>query len=749
MNVITRIAQGINITINLNDILEMIYAQTLQIIPADDFQIILLGEEGDTLFRLFCVEMNERLPHLENKNLSATVLLEQEVINQHRAIRTIEYARECQTRNIPAARYDIYAWMGVPLNSGAETFGSLSLAKRDPSVIYTQEQQNLLQSIADLVAGAISKARLLDESQQRASQLSSLNDLSRQLTSMLNMENLLKYVLQSAVDILDCEAGSLLLVDEETEELVFRVVIGPVAGELLNHRMPMGTGLVGKAVKNRTPLIVNDVKEESEWSSRNDQDTGFFTQSLLVIPMEAKEKAIGVLEVINKKDGSPFKRQDQQLLMAFTAQAAIALENARLYTNTDQALEARIEELSVLQRIGRELNTSLETGRAMSTTLDWAMRKSNATAGLVGVVEGDGIRVMSYQGFTSELEPYKEKRMPLTLFNLEEILEKGVPFRRTLSAETQPGLLASSHNQTIIPIRRETTTIGLLLLESTAMGVISDETLNFLQRLTDHAAIAISNAQLYTVVKAANVAKSEFVSFVSHELKNPMTSIKGYTELLLVGAVGAVTDAQQNFLKTIQANVDRMSTLVSDLNDDSRIEAGRLRLDYVANPPRDVIDEVTRSLRRQIDDKKLQYQVQLPENIPAVWADRTRLIQVITNLVSNACKYTPESGSVLVTAQASENLWDPEGGAARVVHFWVQDTGLGISPEDQKKIFQKFFRAEDPRAREVPGTGLGLNITRSLVELQGGKIWFESEYRKGTTFHFTIPVAEGEEGKSL
>jgi signal transduction histidine kinase len=221
-----------------------------------------------------------------------------------------------------------------------------------------------------------------------------------------------------------------------------------------------------------------------------------------------------------------------------------------------------------------------------------------------------------------------------------------------------------------------------------------------------------------------------------------MTSIKGYTELLAGGKVGGINDMQSNFLNTIRSNVERMSTLVSDLNDNSKIEAGRLRLDYKPVDVPDIVEEVIRSSRRQIEDKKQVVEAKLPAKLPPVWADRTRVGQVLTNLVSNAHKYTPEEGRIIVGAEATSNQWDPEG-AARVVHVWVRDTGIGISAEDQSKIFQKFFRSEDDKAREAPGTGLGLNITKSLVEMQGGRIWFESEFRKGTTFHFTIPVAEG------
>ena len=219
-----------------------------------------------------------------------------------------------------------------------------------------------------------------------------------------------------------------------------------------------------------------------------------------------------------------------------------------------------------------------------------------------------------------------------------------------------------------------------------------------------------------------------------------MTSIKGYTELLSKGAVGPVTDMQANFLATIHSNVERMSTLVSDLNDNSKIEANRLRLDFKAVKIAEVVDDVMRSARRQMEDRKQSVSVNLSAGLPKVWADRTRLAQIVTNLVSNANKYTPEGGIVTVGAEESPNQWDPEG-AAEVVHIWVQDNGIGIGPEDQNKIFRKFFRSDDSKAREAPGTGLGLNITKSLIEMMGGRIWFESEFRQGTIFHFTVPVA--------
>lgn len=745
MNVLTRVAQGVNITLTLDDVLELVYAQTVQIIPADHFHIMLYDRDTEQYTYAFFLEKDDRVAGMENTPIPAGQALEQEVIQQGRPILTDDYQRECQRRGVRPLQSAALSWMGVPLNAGAESIGALSLGSTDPVVEYTAELQSLLQAIADQVAGAIVKMRLLQESQMRARQLTMLNEVTRQLTSTLEIEPLLQSILQNAVDMLSCEAGSLLLIDPQTDELVFRSVVGPVAADLLHQRMPADRGVVGKTVKSGEPVIVNDVAKYPDWFSAPDEQTGFITRAVMVVPLMVKDQVTGVIEVINKRDKTIFTRNDLDLLAAFASQAAVAMENARLYTLTDQALAARVEELSVMQRIDRELNASLDTNNALRITLEWAMRQSGATAGWVGVLHPDdvsGVQIMFSQGYTTELEPFQNELLPVEAYQLDEAITGGLPVRRSLNERADiKVLLETARSQALIPIRRETGTIGLIVLESDREVACEEDTMNFLVRLSDHASIAISNAQLYAAMQQANLAKSDFVSFVAHELKNPMTSVKGYTELISAGAVGPVTEVQASFLGTIRANIERMNTLVSDLNDMSKIEVGRLRLDFKAVSLSDALEEVIRSIRKQVEEKTQTLNVTIPEDLPQVWADRVRLVQVLVNLVSNAHKYTPAGGELQISAERCPNQWDPNG-PAEVVHIWVKDNGIGISEEDQKKIFQKFFRSEDPKTREVTGTGLGLNITRSLVEMQGGKIWFESVFREGTTFHFTVPIAE-------
>ncbi|MBW8010138.1 MAG: GAF domain-containing protein [Chloroflexi bacterium] len=741
MNVLTRVAQGVNVTQAFDDILELIFAQTNQVLPTRDFNLTLYNSRNKTLSHAFYVEDNERIIERENTYVPSNQGLEKEVITSQRAIITEDYAQECRNRGVLYGREDIFGWMSVPLNAGAETIGAISIGSRDPAMVFTREQNNILQAIADQTSGAIVKAQLLEESEQRAHQLATLNEVSRSLTSTLEIDPLLNRILQSAVAILNCEAGSLLLLDEETGELVFEVTVGPVAEDLIGKRMEPGVGLVGEAVTSKESVIVNNVETSDQWFQQPDEQTGFITRGLLVVPMMVKDRVIGAIEVINKKDLNPLDSEDQEILTAFTGQASILVENARLYSLTDQKLASRVEELSVMQRIDRELNTSLDVSRAMQITLDWAFRQSDTTAALIGVIEEDELRIMASEGIPVDLGINTDELLPLKLPSLEAAKSSGlVQHMRADELQNGASLLDSAVSQIVIPIRREVEVIGLLLMESINADTYTEDVENFLVRLSDHAAIAISNAQLYNAVQQANLAKSDFVSFVSHELKTPMTSIKGYADLLSAGSVGEINEAQANFLATIRTNVSRMSTLVSDLADVSQIEAGRLHLEFSAIPINDAVQDVFNATQALMDEKSQALTFDIPDDLPAAWGDRNRISQVLTNIVSNAHKYTPEGGTITIRAQQADNEWDPQG-APKVVLISIIDSGIGIKEEDQEKIFQQYFRTEEGKDT-APGTGLGLNISRNLVEMQGGQIWFESEFGKGTTFHFTVPVAE-------
>ncbi|MBK8903935.1 MAG: hybrid sensor histidine kinase/response regulator [Anaerolineaceae bacterium] len=419
-----------------------------------------------------------------------------------------------------------------------------------------------------------------------------------------------------------------------------------------------------------------------------------------------------------------------------SARIKASLARKRLY---DQE-QARLQEIATLQAIDAELNATLDMRRVMEISLNWALRQVGGEAGVMGTLAEDRLHVLASQGYTYEI--YEDS--PFVLLDQLPAAQQALHLGE-LAYEPQTeraGLLARTQSQVVLPLYRETAVIALLVLESTQPNQWQPDDLAFLKRLGNHAAIALANAQLVDAMKVANQAKSEFVSFVSHELKIPMTSIKGYADLLLSGNFGPINEAQTTFLETIRNNVNRMSRLVSDLTDVSRLESGQLHLETRPIQLAEVVDEVASSTRAQIEEKQQTLVLIVPDNLPDVWADRTRLAQILTNLVSNAYKYTPEHGRITICAEEMNSV-NEDAEVQPMIHVSVADTGLGIKDEEQKAIFNKFFRGSDDEALRSPGTGLGLNITKNLVELHDGRIWFESKYREGTTFHFIIPVANG------
>ncbi|MBN1978358.1 MAG: PAS domain S-box protein [Anaerolineae bacterium] len=247
--------------------------------------------------------------------------------------------------------------------------------------------------------------------------------------------------------------------------------------------------------------------------------------------------------------------------------------------------------------------------------------------------------------------------------------------------------------------------------------------------------------QAKEAAEAANQAKDEFISIVTHELRSPLSSVLGSIGLLEDGAVGPVTEEQIQFLRIIESNTTHMAALASDLADISRIESGQLQLETDPISMAKIIQEIIQSIRFPIERKEQQLILQIPGDLPEVWGDHIRLSQVLTNLISNAHKFTPEGGRIVIRAERAANRWDSQG-AAEVVHIVVEDNGIGIKAEDLQKLFQKFSRVGDRETRRIPGTGLGLSIAKNLVELQDGRIWCESEMGKGSAFHFTVPVIE-------
>jgi signal transduction histidine kinase len=751
LDILSRISQAVNYTGDYDSLLELIGTQTSKLVGATHVYVALRDAAMNELYYAFFLENNERYNEKENLRWQIDKDLVSEVVRTSQSLRTVSYRRAMNERGAAAGAEDpnLQAWLGVPLITGSRVLGVLAVGNTETNRPFGEEQMRQLQDVGALAATSLDKARLFNEANLRARQLAALNEISRRLVATeLNLDNLLALITKSAVEILNAEAGVLLLTaDDASGDLEYKVDIGSPDVELVGKRVPKGERLVGEVARTGTIVLANDVAHDPRWSGEA-KATGFAVRNLLAVPLITQNRVIGVVEIMNRQRGG-FSREDSDLLSAFAGQAAVAIENARLFELTDQQLQDRLDELEMMERIDAEMNRSLDLANVAEIALRYAITTTEATAGVIGLVDEEAhkLRIVAQIG-------YSELDMPEGADAVNFPLDRGIASRalKTQRAELVSDVsidpmyvpsLRNARSQITVPMLSGGDVSALLVLESNQEGVLHLADMPFVQRLAEHASIAIANAQLYQQLVAANQSKSEFVGFVAHELKNPLTSVKGFADLLIANAVGTLTDGQRQAITTIRTNAERMNTLVSDLNDVTKLQTNNLRIDPEPIDFVKLIEETLRPLQKQIDDKGQQVVLELADKLPPVLADHNRIIQVMTNLLSNAHKYSPADGTITINASIQPPQRDSRGQVTKpMLRVAVRDQGIGMSQEDLKRLFTPYFRSDNPIAREQPGTGLGLTITRGIIEQHGGEVQVDSTLGEGTSFSFTLPLTQ-------
>ncbi len=715
---INRSSYEIGLSLDPEEIYTAIHRAAGQLMTVESFVISLLDEEHDEIEGVYLMDPSGRSPA---QRLPKDQGISGRVIGSGTALLIPDAAAE-ETGGKTFGEGQPRSILAVPVAIGGKVIGMLSAQSYQPSV-YTDDDQQILSTLANQAAVAIQNGRLFAETRRLAEELEqrvvertaelareqrNTETLLRILTeaaSTLDLDRALNRTLALLNDAIGAEQGSILLVDERDNSIHYRAGYGYMTPVMTEGSRPTtlksGEGLAGWVIKNRQSVCVKDIRKDERW--KKIPLSAASHRSVAAAPLMVGEEAIGAIMVFHRQLGY-FNQEHVNLVQAIGSQVSVAINNAKLY----ELIRDQAERLGAMYR-----NEQVEASRQHSIL--------EAVA--------DGVLVTDADNSINFINTSAENILMLPSDSvLSQPLEKFVglfgaaaqTWMQTIRSWSQD---PASHQAGDTYAEQLNLENGRVVLVHLAPVIWRNEFLGTVSIFRD-----------ITHEVEVDRLKSEFVATVSHELRTPMTSIKGYVDILLMGAAGALDENQVHFLDIVRSNTERLSVLVNDLLDVSRIEAGRVSLSIQPIDLREVADDVVADIARrsQEENKPMELTVDAPPDLPRVSGDLERVRQIFGNLVDNAYNYTPANGQIHILMSPQDSMIEVD----------IKDNGIGINPADIERVFERFYRGEDPLVLATPGTGLGLAIVKELVVMHKGKIWMESTGvpGQGCKFSFTLPV---------
>ena len=648
--------------------------------------------------------------------------------------------------------------LAVPLMREGNPIGVVGVGRTEPGP-FPDKQIALLQTFADQAVIAIENVRLFKELESRN------RDLTEALEQQTATSDILRVISQSQRDVQPvfdtiaaaalklCRANSaaVMTFDGKLIHLVATVSVNPEGANAVRRIFPRppSRDMAGtRAILTSSVVAIPDVLEDPDFAMKSVAlATGF--RSALSVPLMREGSAIGAI-LLRRTEPRPFADQQIALLQTFADQAVIAIENVRLF----KELEARTTDL--MRSVG-ELRALGEVGQAVSSTLDLEIVLNTIVSRATQLAGMDGGSIWEYDETGEEFYLHATDKLPDELVEALRAtpIKKGEGAVGRLAVTGEPvqirdivdeGVYQSRVREILIrlgyrsllavPLLREDHLLGALAVNRKSAGEFAPESIDLLKTFATQSALAIQNARLFREieiksreVEIASQHKSDFLANMSHELRTPLNAIIGFSEVLYERMFGEINDKQAEYLSDILESGRHLLSLINDILDLSKIEAGRMELEPSEFDLPSAIENTLILVRERAQRRAITLGHTVDERIGTIRADERKVKQVLLNLLSNALKFTPEGGRIDVVAGAHDG----------VTEISVTDTGVGIAPEDQEAVFEE-FRQVGTAARKVEGTGLGLAISRKFIELHGGRIWVKSEPGIGSTFAFTLPL---------
>ncbi|MGQ9710549.1 MAG: GAF domain-containing protein [Anaerolineae bacterium] len=640
---------------------------------------------------------------------------------------------------LEVVRLRSFAW--VPIAIGQRMLGVLMVG-RDIPYVYPEKLIRNLWTLCGQAAIAMENLRLLEETRRRARELEAINEVGRTISSVLDPQALMRQI----VDITKSRFGyhfvGILLAEDNRLVLEDCTTVGNSDRRLQPRSLTFDIqwpGIITDAARTGQPVLVNDVLSNPRYITVPELSA---TRAELAVPIEVKGRVVGVLDVQSDRPNA-FTQSDVLLITSLASQAGVALENARLFAETEAMARRRALINEVLQVAATTMDPHELLRRAAAAisrqlemhTIIMEWEPETEALRLITARNADGAEIpLSRQ----EAQMNRQQGAPLVeaVFRTDVTILRDIPQMATgrmAHMARQWGVV----NAALAPLISRGQPLGLLALgQQPGHPPIDEDELLVLRILAGNLSVAWENARLYQEavetaerLKEVDRLKSQFLANMSHELRTPLNSIIGFSRVILKGIDGPITEQQRQDLEAIFNSGQHLLGLINDILDISKIEAGKMELSFESTDLREIIRGVMSTAIALVKDKPIELQQSVPADLPTIIADSRRIRQVLLNLVSNAAKFT-DQGFIQVEARVEGDN----------VLISVSDSGIGIPPEKLPHIFDAFTQVDASPSRKYGGTGLGLTISKSFIELHGGRIWVESEVGKGTTFTFTLPI---------
>jgi signal transduction histidine kinase/DNA-binding response OmpR family regulator len=567
--------------------------------------------------------------------------------------------------------------------------------------------------------------------------------------SAFALEPVFEAVLQQAVTLCEADAGLIYLLHDDVYRVAFSLGGSKEYRDYVEG-IPLARGhgtIVGRVGLTRSTVHVRDVLADPDYELHQARKLGGF-RTMLGVPMVADGRVVGVI-VLWREEVESFEERTIDLVTTFAAQGAIAIQNVQLFQELqrrERELGQSVDELHALGETSQAVSSTLDLQEVLTTIVTRAVELSGTEGGSIFEFDSATRRfgLRTCYGTSEELE----ETLRATTIRLDETFlgaaSAAGEARQAPDLEEEARdphvdalLRAGWRSMLAVPLLREQEIIGILVVRRKVPGRFRDSTIELMETLASQSAVAIHHARLFRELEdksreleVAGRHKSEFLASMSHELRTPLNAVIGFSDVLLEQMFGPLNERQEAYVRDIRDSGRHLLELINEILDLSRIEAGRMELEVAPLSLPELMEHGLAMVRERATQHRITLSLDVAPEVGVVWGDELKLKQVVLNLLTNAVKFTPDEGSVDAMAEVV-------GAEARVI---VRDTGIGIAEEAHERIFEAFQRGGRSPQASVEGTGLGLTLSKRIVELHGGELWMTSRPGAGSTFGFAIPV---------